>query len=285
MASNKTYRGEKKDENFLLTALISRRLAYPFALLFCKLGIPANAVTIAGGLFWVASSAAMALAGRLLADGYTVAGFWLLGFSLFAVNFGVILDVADGSVARMTNTSSSAGYFLDYIFHLIFHPMYFCSIGIFIYLTAGHNPLYLVLGVLSICSGWGGHFSAKEHVLCDHIAKGAVDLSKFSDEERYLIYVDSPATRQTVEHKSGLKRLVKNLIMELLLFPGQYTTFSAVILLDLILMHYAGTPPFVLLRILFTVLTVVTLLRVPFRVHREFNTMKKYDEIRSRQLG
>ena len=278
MADDKKYLGEKKDENFILTALISRRLAYPLALLFCKLGVSPNAITIMGGLFWVCSAAAMVLSGWLLGTEHATSGFLMLGFSLFAVNFGVILDVADGSVARMTGRSSSGGYFLDYVFHLIFHPMYFCSIGMFLYLVSGWVG-YLVVGVLSICSGWGVSFSSKEHVLCDHIATKKVDLAKFTDEDLYQVFVDSPKTKQSVEQKRGFVKLCLNLAAELLLFPGQYTTFSLIILADVLLRHYYGLT-FILLKIIFMFLAVVTTLRVPFRIRREYKTLQTYDKIK-----
>lgn len=278
MTHNVLYKGEKKDENFILTALVSRRLAYPLALLFCKLGVSADAITVMGGLLWVLSAAAMVLSGWMLGVGHAAGGYWLLGFSLFAVNFGVILDVADGSVARMTNSSSSSGYFLDYVFHLVFHPMYFCSIGMFLYLISGWVG-YLIIGVLSICSGWGVSFSSKEHVLCDHIANNRVDLAKFTDDERYQIFVDSPKTKQSVEQKRGFIKLGAALATEILLFPGQYTTFSIVILVDLLLMHYCNVN-FILLKIMFLFLAVVTTLRVPFRIRREYHTLRCYDKIK-----
>ncbi len=280
MTVKKSNIGEKKDEFFVITALVSRRLAYPFALLFCRLGVSANAVTIMGGLFWVFSAAAMVLAGWLLATGASVAGYWMLGLSLFSVNFGVILDVADGSVARLTGTSSSGGYFLDFVFHLIFHPMYLCSIGIFLYLVCGWVG-YLVIGVLAICSGWGVSFGAKEHVLCEHIAKDSVDLSKFSKDEIYRIYVDSPSTRESTDKKRGFRKLCIVMAKELLLFPGQYTTFSAAILLDILLQHFYNTH-YILLKSLFLFIAVFTTLRVPFRIWREYQTLKKYDEIRGK---
>jgi phosphatidylglycerophosphate synthase len=280
MTDNKKYKGEKKDEWFVLTALISRRLAYPLAVFFCKLGISANAVTIMGGLSWVLSAPAMILAGWLLGRGISSAAYWFLGTSLLLVNLGYILDVADGSVARMTGSSSSAGYFLDYVFHLVFHPMYFCSIGIFLYLISGWVG-YLVIGVLSICSGWGVSFSAKEHVLCEHVAKNSIDLSNFSDDDRYRFFVDSAVTRQTVTEKRDFRKLCTALIKELLLFPGQYTTFSIVIIVDLILSRFTSAD-FILLKIMFMGLAVITTLRVPFRIRREYMTLAAYDEFRKR---
>jgi hypothetical protein len=233
-----------------------------------------------GGLFWVLSAPAMILAGWLFGQGNSSAAYWLLGTSLVLVNLGYILDVADGSVARMTGSSSSAGYFLDYVFHLVFHPMYFCSIGIFLYLISGWVG-YLVIGVLSICSGWGVSFSAKEHVLCEHVAKNSIDLSNFSDDDRYRFFVDSAVTRQTVTEKRDFRKLCTALIKELLLFPGQYTTFSIVIIVDLILSRFTSAD-FILLKIMFMGLAVITTLRVPFRIRREYMTLVDYDEFRKR---
>jgi phosphatidylglycerophosphate synthase len=227
------------------------------------------------------SAALMVLSGWQLAVGNIPAGYWLLGSSLFLVNLGYILDVADGSVARMTGASSSSGYFLDYVFHLIFHPMYLCSIGMFLYLVSGWIG-YLVVGVLSICSGWGASFSAKEHVLCEHVAKNSVDMSKFTDDDRYYVFVDSVKTRKSVEQKRGFLKLCINLAIELLLFPGQYTTFSIVILADTVLRHHCGWN-FILLKFLYLLLAVITLCRVPFRVAREYRTLVKYDSIRGTQ--
>ena len=275
---NNSSKGEKVDEFFLITALISRRLAYPLAALFCKLGLSANCVTIMSGISWIISAVAVVLSGWMLGLGNISNGYWLLGISLFMVNLGYILDVADGSVARMTNTSSSSGYFLDYVFHLIFHPMYFCSIGIFLYLADG-GIVYLVIGLISICSGWGASFSAKEHVLCEHIAKNSVDFTNFSSDERYQIFMDSPITRRNVKQKSGIKNMCINLTKEMLLFPGQYTTFSIVILLDLLVMHFYDLH-FVLLKIMFSTIAIITIARVPFRIRREYQTLQRYDTIK-----
>lgn len=273
-------KGEKKDEFFLLTALISRRLVYPVALMFCKLGVSANAVTIMGGVLWVLSSSVLLIAGWLLSQDYILFGYVLLLLSLLMVNLGYILDVADGSIARIKGTSSSGGHFLDYVFHLLFHPMYFCSIGIFLYLITGW-VFYLVIGVLAICSGWGVSFCAKEHVLCEQIAKNAFEPSKLTKDERYQIYIDSMATRQSVKKKTGLKVYI-TLIKEILLFPGQYTFISVVIFADLFLIRYFGSG-FILLQVAFTSIALVTISCVPLRIKREYQTLQKYDQIRRKQ--
>ena len=68
-------------------------------------------------------------------------------------------------------------------------------------------------------------------------------------------------------------------IKELLLFPGQYTTFSVVILADIVLMRFFDLQ-FVLLQILFCAIAIITLVRGPFRIRREYQTLQNYDKIR-----
>ena len=107
----------KPDEPALVTALFSRRLAEPFARLAVRLGISADAVTVAGGLCWMASLPLAPLAGWMGSPGLwaACATLWCLGYWL---------DVVDGSVARLTGTSSRAGFFLDCVFHLLFKLNY-----------------------------------------------------------------------------------------------------------------------------------------------------------------
>jgi phosphatidylglycerophosphate synthase len=273
-ASKAGNRGEKPDEFFLLTSLISRRLAYPFAVLFCRLGVSANAVTVLGGSLWVLSAILMVMSGWLLAGGECPLGQILLVLSMVLVNLGYILDVADGSIARMTNASSLRGQFLDYVFHLIFHPMYFCSVGVFLYLITGVVG-YLVLGVLSICAGWGASFSAREHVLCECIANRKLDPSRLTEEQRHHIFIDSDTTKQPVERKRGIRFCVA-FAKELFLFPGQYTFFSLLMILDLALAHGAS-PRFMLLKSAFLGIATLSVIRVPFRIRREFRTLRTLD--------
>ena len=124
---------EKPDEPALVTAMFSRRLAEPFARLCVRLGIPANAVTVAGGACWIVSLALPPLAGFALpkeaAGGLGPAAWlWLAAAALWCL--GYFLDVVDGSVARLTGTGSTAGFFLDYVFHVLFKPAFLFSVGL-----------------------------------------------------------------------------------------------------------------------------------------------------------
>lgn len=174
---------KKPDEPALVTALFSRRLAQPIAALAVKCGVPANAVTILGGLCWVVSLPLAPLAGWCLgtevAPGAGVV-LWLACCILW--NAGYILDVADGSVARMTHTSSRAGFFLDYVFHLLFKPAFLASVGLGLAFQSGSSlsPEWfsisffslVALALLSVPANGSAASSAAEAALCGETACG-----------------------------------------------------------------------------------------------------------------
>ncbi len=283
MKSKISNKGEKRDEFFLITALFSRRLAYPLAVIFHRLGLSANMVTVLGGCLWILSVIAIIFAGWLWSGAGSV-GLVLLVVAIVFWNLGFILDVADGSIARMTGTSTSSGSFLDFVFHLIFQPMYFCSIGVFLFFVSW-NVFYLVIGVLSICSGWGVSFGSKEHVLCEHIAKRSTDISAFSDDEVYRIFIDSVRTRTPVsEKRTSIVGRLCSLVEEFVCFPGQYMLMTSLVVADLIVMRWFDVE-FLFLKFGFVAISLVTLARVPFRIRREFRTLVEYDEIRARGNG
>lgn len=276
--------GVKEGECFLITSMWSRRCAYPLAVMFRRLGCSANFVTTLGGCIWVASVVLLIGAGWRLSSADAVEGNFLLIMAAVFWNLGAILDVADGSLARMTGTSSSSGYMLDFAFHLIFQPMYFCSIGAFLFLITD-NVLYLLIGILSTCSGWGVSFAAKEHVLSEHIAKQETNLAAFSDDEVYRIFIDSVRTRTPVSEKNtSIVGRLRSLVEEFVCFPGQYMFMTVLVVTDLIVM-WGVDVEFLFLKFGFVAISLVTLARVPFRIRREFRTLVEYDKIRARGNG
>jgi len=279
MLNDETNRGEKDNEYFILVSLIARKLAYPPALFFRRIGFSANMVTALGGCLWVVSVVTIIISGWCRVRGDFISSNALLLTTVFLWNAGFILDVADGSLARMTNSCSSGGSYLDYCFHLIFHPMFFCSIGIFLFLVTD-GLIYLILGVLSIFAGWGVSFSAKEHVLCEHIAKGDVDPAKLGEENRYRIFIDSVKTKTSVSGKKRASFMIA-LVREVFCFPGQYTFVSLIIIADIVLLKYIDVE-FVLLRLVFVSMVLVSLFRVPFRLKREYRTLELYDCLRKK---
>jgi len=273
-----TYEKSKKaDEPFLITRYVSRGLTYPLAVFFCRLGVSANAVTILGGLSWVLSVVTIVFGGLGFRDDNPTAGWWWLGLSAGLWLWGYILDIVDGSIARMTNTTGAAGFFLDYLFHLIFQPMYLCSIGVFLFLVTDHVS-FLVVGLLSTFCNWGVHFSAREHVLCEQVAKDRCLPACLTPEDRYEIFIDSARTREEAASKRDSLRGLRYLAEELICFPGQYALLAATIACDGILSHLLPWR-FPALASVFMAICLLNLVRVPFRIRREFLTMTRLDAL------
>ncbi|MBR1609124.1 MAG: CDP-alcohol phosphatidyltransferase family protein, partial [Kiritimatiellae bacterium] len=165
----------KPGEPALVTALFARRLAQPLAEAAVRRGVSADSVTVAGGLCWVASLPLAPIAGICISTGARAAGFalWFLCGCLW--NAGYILDVADGSVARMTGTSSRAGFFLDSVFHFLFKPAFLFSVGLGLAFSCdigtGLGPwpvrLFVLAAIVSLPANGAAAPSAAECALCD----------------------------------------------------------------------------------------------------------------------
>ena len=268
-------RTEKPGEFFLVTHYLSRRLAYPLALLFRRLGLSANAVTVLGGLCWLASVPAAAAAGALARAGRP-GGAWAALLAAAALwNAGYLLDVVDGSLARLTGTGGPAGFFLDFSFHLLFSPMFLCSLGVCFTLATG-SPFFAALAVLSIGANWGVSFSAKEHVLCEALARRQYQPGRLTPQEEYELFIDSPRLKAPVAAKRRGRELWRRLVEEVFCFPGQFTLFSLVALADFLLRGRFGLQ-WPLLKTAFVVSAAVMLARVPFRLRREWRTLRRYE--------
>ena len=153
-------RSVKPDEPAVITELVGRRLAHPFAVLAFKLGLSPNAVTVLAGLCWVASTPLAVFAGWLVGGGRRDAGLAVWFLCGFLWNAGYVLDLADGSLARMTGRASRRGFYLDYVFHLLFKPAFLASIGVGLFLAHGGGLGWLLLAVLSIPANWSASASA-----------------------------------------------------------------------------------------------------------------------------
>ena len=110
---------------------LSQAAAVPFVLL----GWSANAVTILGGLV-----------GAVAVLCYSQPTLWTAGGGLFLVY--VVLDLADGNVARYRNSASYYGKFLDGWADGIVQALLFIGMGIGLGTAAGALPLGIATGCL-----------------------------------------------------------------------------------------------------------------------------------------
>ncbi len=90
----------------LYSRFINRPVGRVLALLACRWGISANAVTALSAVAAVAAIALLVVTPPSVASGVAVALLLVLSFAL---------DSADGQVSRMTGTSSAAGEWFDHV--------------------------------------------------------------------------------------------------------------------------------------------------------------------------
>ncbi len=266
----------KPDECALITERFARRLAYPLARLAFRLGWSANAVTLLAGGCWLASLPLVVAAGALLGRGRPVAGWalWILCGALW--NAGYLLDLADGSLARMTGTARPSGFYLDYVFHLLFKPAFLASIGIALHLAWNGAPAFLLLAVLSIPANWSASASAAEHVLCEETGKGraraAATAEPAAHRRLWLGLSDSHAP--AAEKGRGARRTLRVLAQEILSYYGQFSFFSVLALADLACAAAGLHPCLPLSAAAFAGLAALLVLRVPIRVLRDFRRIR-----------
>jgi phosphatidylglycerophosphate synthase len=122
-----------------LDRVVHRRLSRPISRAAVAWGIPANAVTLA--------SLALGLG--------AVAGFWratprsaALGLALYAAS--VVLDHADGEVARLTLSQSRLGEWLDLTNDTVVHALLVVAVGLTVGQAWPGGTVFGILGALGV---------------------------------------------------------------------------------------------------------------------------------------
>ena len=279
----------KPDEPALTTELIGRRIAYPFALLAKRLGMSANAVTVIAGCCWMLSLTLpfwLALIPR--ERNWTTAALWFAAGFLW--NAGYILDMSDGSLARMTGTVSKRGFYLDYVFHLLFKPAFLLSIGLGLLITNAGNPYIvaplILLSILSIPANWSATQSAVEHVLCDTHGKNTREPPLSPETFRLLWLGTNDITESAAKKRSAPVRFIKTCVQEVFSYYGQFTFFSITVLIDIIILFCVpaskncSAPPmqFRVTAFFFVIVSTILIIRIPFRIIREYKRIALSDK-------
>ncbi len=277
----------KSDESSLLVHYVYRPLAYPIAKAAHRLGITANQMTAFSGLCWIVSLPLFVMGGCLVvaweSETQVMAGWCLCLAAGFLWNVGTVLDVADGSLARLTGTSSPAGFYLDYVFHLLFKPGFLVAVGMVASLIVGKlrgdgdSIVWLILPFLSVplapMLNWSASHSSAEHVLCELKGKG-----KLPEDVSREIWLGSNDSANSVETKKlSSSHLCRGLAAECLSYYGQSAFFSLLVLVDFLLDLFLGDLwfiPFVFTTLAYWLLFLVFLVRLPFRIAREFRRLK-----------
>lgn len=269
----------KPDECAMTTALVGRRIAYPFAVLAHRLGLSANAVTVVAGMCWMCSLPLVVLAGAVFGSGRAVLGVILWFGCGFLWNAGYVLDMADGSLARMTGTASRRGFYLDYVFHLLFKPAFLASLGVGLYFVHEGSIGWLLLAILAIPANWSASGSAVEHVLCEELGKGRLTLGTADGQAGARLWLGVTDMHESGREKAAMPvRFLKTVAAEVFSYYGQFSFFSFTVLVDIILACF-GMMWMPLTSISFVGVTGVLVVRVPFRVAREYRRIAASDDV------
>ena len=106
-----------------LDIVLHRRLSRPVSRTAVGLGIGPNPITVASGVVGLAAAAAFAL---------STPSALIAGLLLYV--FAVVLDHADGEVARLTMSESALGEWLDAVIDTVVHTTLVLALGV----AAGH---------------------------------------------------------------------------------------------------------------------------------------------------
>lgn len=267
----------KPDEQSLIVARVFRALSLPPTRLAVRLGLSANAVTLAGGSAWMLSLPATVYSGMMFAEARNFAGWgWLLA-AAFLWNAGYVLDLVDGNVARIRGTCSYRGFYLDYVFHLLFKPAFLAALGMFLALAMA-QPAWLLWAVSLIPANWCASESAVEHVLAQSFGKGSLQLDAMSGRRIKSVFIGDTDIMTSAEDKGGsLVKTAGVIVQESLSYYGQFTFFSLLVAGDALL-SLRFDSRFVLLRAGLLLVGGIMLLRVPFRLRREFSRIGLLDQ-------
>ena len=276
----------KVDECALITTLIARRLVMPLVKLAVKLGLSANVVTILGGMSWVISLFTIVASAQLFVTQHHIWSGLLLLYTAFLWVWGYLLDVVDGSLSRYYGTSSRRGFYLDYVFHLLFKPGFVVSIGIALSVL-NQSDAWLYFAILALASNWTSAESSSEHVLCQEVGKGRLDVSTLSEEIRYKVFVGTTDIQTKAEEKkANFFKMCYTLLKEILNYYGQSVFFAVTAVIDILIMAFCymfnDKGPFVwnwkLLTWSYLILFTVLIIRIPFRIYREYARISLVDK-------
>lgn len=276
----------KTDECALITSLVARRIVMPLVRLANFLGLSPNTVTVLGGVSWVISLFTIVAAAELFALKHHIFSGMLLLLTAFLWVWGYLLDVVDGSLARYHRISSRRGFYLDYVFHLLFKPGFVISIGIALsILNSSHSWLYFA--ILALAANWTSAESSSEHVLCEEIGKGRLNPANLSEENRTKVFLGITDIKASAEEKkSSFFKMSYTLLKEVLNYYGQSVFFALVAIVDLLIMIFCymfkDGGPYVwnwkLMTWSYFILFCILIVRLPFRIYREYKRIALLDK-------
>ena len=224
----------RPEQEFFLNRLYGVHLS-PFLTVVClRLGLSPDQVTIIGGAFGAAG------VGLLLLP----LGIWSV-LAVVALQLGYLFDFSDGQVARLTNTTSMAGGYLDWLTHFYIPVGAVLALAASVAWSTGAYVL-LALGILAALELASFAFSCREHILVA-IARQDPSLSAtapfhaaLADDTRpsdVLTAPDGPAKPLDTGGIRGRRHRPtwRSIVGELLIYPGAVHLLSLAVLADVLI--------------------------------------------------
>lgn len=125
-------------EYFLSSYLISQRISPYLSSVYIKAGTSPNTITLY-----------MIISGIIGAIFFSLPNIYLKIVGAILIQMWFILDCSDGEVARYTHRYSKFGKELDYMAHLINHPLFGISFFFSLAQLGRYNPFYLLIIIFS----------------------------------------------------------------------------------------------------------------------------------------
>lgn len=124
----------KLKDFFLSSYLISQRISPYVSALYINKGIIPNKITLH-----------MIYSGIIGAILFSIPNIYLKIFGAIFIHLWFVLDCSDGEVARYTRTFSKYGKELDFVAHLINHPLFGLSMFFSMLQLERYNNYYLII--------------------------------------------------------------------------------------------------------------------------------------------
>jgi phosphatidylglycerophosphate synthase len=189
------------NQELFFAYFFGRRLSPFFVNIFLKLNITPNTITVY-----------MIRAGIIGAILFAFDNIWFKFTGYIFMLLWLILDCADGEVARITKVFSKFGKELDYIAHIINHPLF--NVAFLISLIQLNKYNVILLAIISIL----------------FISSNLINRNLLS---MYIIYDLKAKPKNAILNKQKMPRVILNYIINILIFfPNFVLLFPLMYFID-----------------------------------------------------
>jgi phosphatidylglycerophosphate synthase len=251
-------------EPYSLSRLYGRRLSPYFTYLLVRTAVSPNGVTWLGIGLGIGASALLWL---------PLTGIHLFAAALYQVSY--VLDFSDGEVARLRNTPSHAGAYLDWLGHFYVPTIAAGMLGLQLANETGRLELAL-LGLASAIGLSAFHFSCKEHIVIAYLRKHPAAAPQPAVQNAMRDRPHASALSVPDPVRTPRPRALVAAIGSTIFYPGATHLLSLAIVLDLMLLWF-GLAGYAARASLLVVWTAGFVVHAVLAVRRNFRVLQALD--------